>query len=681
MKRKDALPELLAPAGSEDAFYAAIAGGADAVYLGVNEGASNARTLAENFSREQLSRLIPLAHAHGVRVYVTLNTLLCDRELPALLSLAEFLYGAGADGAIVADLGLAAMLRARVPHLPLHASTQAFTHSTRTANALASLGFSRVVLARELDEESICAITQNAAPETEIFLHGALCVSHSGECLFSSLVGGRSGNRGACAQPCRLPYEGGYPLSLKDYSLARHIPALIASGVASLKIEGRMKSPAYVFGVTRIFRRLLDEGRAATDGEMDALARIFSRDGFTDGYFTGNLQNMGGVRREADKSASRADATSIPSLPVIPLEAKAEIVADAPATLTLTFTARGGRVYTAKAEGSTPLPAQNAALTRENVNERLAKLGGTGFALAALDLTLDEGLFLPVGALNTLRRDAVSALLSALAVGEQAEPTPAPALAPEEKSAPLHTALFYREDTFAAVDKASFDLTFLAFSACVSLPEGAPLPDGVALPPVLFDREEAEVLPALRRLKERGVRYALIASLGQISLAREAGLIPFGDFRLNITNAPARALYRALGVTSTLASAECPPAAARALDASLITYGRIPLMLTERCFVKEFFGCHTCGDAVLTDRRGARFPVLREYMHRCLILNSLPTYLADTAVLDTPASTHMIFSVETPKEARAVLAAYRARAPLSFPVRRAFKVTKGVSPC
>lgn len=674
MKRKEPLPELLSPAGSESAFFAAVAGGADAVYLGVREGASNARTLAENFDREQLSRLIPLAHAHGVKVYVTLNTLTYDREIPEILSLAEFLYTAGADAAIVADLGLAREIRAHVPHLPLHASTQAFTHSTRSANELGSLGFSRVVLARELDGESICRITENAVPETEIFLHGALCVSHSGECLFSSLVGGRSGNRGACAQPCRLPYNNAYPLSLKDYSLARHIPALIASGVASLKIEGRMKSPAYVYGVTRIFRRLIDEGRAATSCEMEALARIFSRDGFTDGYFTGKLSCMGGVRRAEDKAASRTDATDVPPLPTLPLRAKAVFKQGAPASLFLSFTAKNGKIYTAHAEGDIPLPAQNAAMNRENIKERLAKLGGTGFHLAELALTLDDGLFLPVGAMNALRRRALEALLSSLKAGEQATGTPSSALktnAPAEK--PLHTAHFFRADTFLALPEDAFDIAFLAFDAAITLPKDARLPNGIAFPPVLFDREEEAILPSLRSLAARGVKYALVSSLGQISLARACGLIPYGDLRLNIANRPAAELYRSMGLSGFLSSAECTPAAARALGAATVSYGRLPLMLTERCFVKELYGCDKCGRATLSDRKGISFPVLRAYPHRCLIFNSLPTYLADTRALDVPLSTHMIFSTETPKEALAVLRAYRKRAPLPYPVRRAFK--------
>ncbi|MBE6655858.1 MAG: U32 family peptidase [Ruminococcaceae bacterium] len=676
MKRKEALPELLSPAGSEAALLAAIAGGADAVYLGMREGASNARTLAENFDREQLSRLIPLAHAHGVKIYVTLNTLTYDSEIAEIVSLARFLYEAGADAAIVADLGLAYEIRKAVPRLSLHASTQAFTHSTRTAEALSQLGFSRVVLARELSEDSIREITEKAACETEIFLHGALCVSHSGECLFSSLVGGRSGNRGACAQPCRLPYNGTYPLSLKDYSLARHIPALIDSGVASLKIEGRMKSPAYVFGVTRIFRRLLDEGRPANDDEMTALARIFSRDGFTDGYFTGNLTSMGGVRREEDKQSSRTEDVQISPLPPIPLTARAVLKQGRPASLLLSFTAKNGKRYTATAEGSMPEPAQNAALTPENVKDRLAKLGGTGFALAEIDLALDEGLFLPVGALNALRRDAVAALTRALAECEEeshAAPLPLPAVTHTEEGKPLHTAHIYRADTFAAMDTSGFDITFLSLEAAASLPTGAKIPNGVALPPVLFDREEALIRPTLLSLAAKGVKYALVSSVGQISLARECGLVPFGDLRLNIANRPAAALYRSMGLVGFLASAECTPAAARALSGAVVSYGRLPLMLTERCFVKELYGCDACGTATLTDRRGVAFPVIREYPHRCLVVNSLPTYLADTKALDAPLATHMIFTVEEPKEALAVLCAYRARTPLPYPVRRAFK--------
>ncbi|MBQ9735183.1 MAG: U32 family peptidase [Clostridia bacterium] len=672
MNRKAILPELLAPAGSEEALLAACAAGADAAYLGVAEGVSNARTLAENFTREQLLRLIPLAHAHGVRIYVTLNTLVYDREMPALLDLARFLYEAGADALIVADLGLARALREALPDLPLHASTQAFTHSARGVRALSALGFSRVVLARELSEANIREATKSTPAETEIFLHGALCVSHSGQCLFSSLVGGRSGNRGACAQPCRLPYGEGYPLSLKDYCLARHIPALIDSGVASLKIEGRMKSPAYVYGVTRIYRRLLDERRAATDAEMEALARIFSRDGFTDGYFTGDLSHMGGVRRAEDKAASREEST-VPPLAPVPLHIEAAIRANRPAALALTLRTREGKEHRVRIEGEVPLVAERAALTPENVNERLAKLGGTGFAAAEISLSLDEGLFLPVGALNALRRAAVEALYASLRTRtEEAAP---PTAAEQGTPAPLalaRTAQFFRADTFVGTDTQDFDACFLSLAQFDALPKEGKTPNGVALPPVIFDSEESAVKRALLALAARGVRYALVSSLGAVSLAKECGFLPFGDFRLNITNEKSAALYREMGLCGFLSAAELAPSAARRLGASTVVYGRIPLMLTERCFVKESAGCGACGRFSLLDRKGVRFPVLREAPHRALVVNSVPTYLGDTRDGEGVGA-HFLFTVESAREANDVLRAASRRAPLAKPVRRAFK--------
>ena len=257
------LPELLAPAGSPRALEAAIEGGADAVYFGGLR--HNARISAENFAPETLSQHVRLAHAHGVKMYQALNTLTTDRELGEVIEDAMIAYEAGVDALIVADLGVAAAIHRALPDLPLHASTQASGHSVASAEQLAKLGFSRMVCAREMSLDDLRHFTENSPIEAEVFVHGALCVCHSGQCLFSSLVGGRSGNRGECAQPCRLPYrtegDNKYPLSLKDLSLARHIPELIDAGIASLKIEGRMKSPEYVLAVTSVFRTLLDEYR------------------------------------------------------------------------------------------------------------------------------------------------------------------------------------------------------------------------------------------------------------------------------------------------------------------------------------------------------------------------------------------------------------------------------------
>ncbi len=296
------LPELLAPAGSPEALDAAIAAGADAVYLGSTQ--FGARAFAKNFDRPALKQAVENAHDAGVRVYLTVNTLITDRQMRAAMDLVAYAYEVGVDALIVADWGLAKLCRENYPDLPIHASTQCSGHNADAAKWLADRGFSVMVAARELSADNLRRLIKASPIPIEVFVHGALCVSASGQCLFSSIVGGRSGNRGECAQPCRMQYNNKTPLSLKDLSLAAHIPELIDMGVASLKIEGRMKSPDYVYRVTSIYRRLLDERRAATPAEIAALEAVFSRQGFTDGYYVGDTSQMNGIRSEADKSAT-----------------------------------------------------------------------------------------------------------------------------------------------------------------------------------------------------------------------------------------------------------------------------------------------------------------------------------------------------------------------------------------
>ncbi len=304
-KAKKALPELLAPCGSLDSLTAAVEGGADAVYFGGT--VFNARMNAKNFERSDIRSAVGYCHENGVKAYVTLNTQIYDRELKSALDHAAFLYESGVDALITADMGLSMLIKKHIPDFELHASTQATVHNLAGAERLYDLGFSRVVGAREMDLDNIKTLCQSRA-EIEMFIHGAICVSVSGQCLMSAMLGGRSGNRGQCAQPCRMCYNGEYPLSVKDMCLGGHIPSLIEAGVSSLKIEGRMKSPAYVYGVTKIYRRLLDEGRSATRDEINELQRLFSRSGFTDGYFTGNIgKNMLGIRTETDIAKTRGE--------------------------------------------------------------------------------------------------------------------------------------------------------------------------------------------------------------------------------------------------------------------------------------------------------------------------------------------------------------------------------------
>ncbi len=308
-------PELLAPAGSPESLDAALAGGADAVYLGGT--LFNARMNAKNFDRDAMRTAVGKCHDAGVKLYVTMNTQLYDRELAGALDYAGFLYGAGVDALITADLGLAALLHEYLPSLPLHASTQMTGQSADAARYFASLGFDRMVCGREMSETEIRKLVDASPIGIEAFVHGAICVSCSGQCMLSAVLGGRSGNRGECAQPCRMSYNGGYPISLRDMCLAGHIPALIDSGVESLKIEGRMKHPSYVYGVTRVYRRLIDERRAADKKDIGELARLFSRGGFTDGYFTGRIGGeMLGVRSEKDVGDSKASHLTIPAEPM-----------------------------------------------------------------------------------------------------------------------------------------------------------------------------------------------------------------------------------------------------------------------------------------------------------------------------------------------------------------------------
>ncbi len=306
-KRK---PEILSPAGNFEVLRAAVYAGADAVYIGGTQ--FNARMNAKNFDRASIKEAVDFCHSRGVKLYVTLNTLIYDRQIKEALEFTGFLYNSGVDALIVADLGFARLVRELYPEMRLHASTQCSGHNAEAAKFLSEMGFSRMVCARELSEENIKKLVEKSPIEIEAFVHGALCVSQSGQCLMSSIIGGRSGNRGECAQPCRLPYNGRYPLSLKDNCLAAHVTKLIKMGVSALKIEGRMKSPDYVYTAVSLYRRLVDEGRNATNAEIGELMAVFSRQGFTDGYFTSRIdEKMLGIRTGNDKESTRTANVNI----------------------------------------------------------------------------------------------------------------------------------------------------------------------------------------------------------------------------------------------------------------------------------------------------------------------------------------------------------------------------------
>lgn len=672
------LPELLCPAGSPDALRAAIDGGADAVYLG--GGSFHARMNADNFGTQQaLSEAVALAHFWGVKVYVTLNTMVYDREIDAALAQAEQAARAGADGLIVADLGLATLLHRALPDIPLHASTQMSIHRGDAGKLLADAGFCRMVLARELPADQIVQAVKQSPIEIEMFVHGALCVSQSGQCLFSSLVGGRSGNRGECAQPCRLPFKDArgkdfYPLSLKDLSLARYVPEIIDSGVASLKIEGRMKSPEYVYTVTRIWRELLDTRCGADEAQMAELSRAFSRGGFTDGYYRRRKgEGMLGVRSAEDKVASGEVEKFRGITKKFPMEIEATLRADQP--MELTARANGQEV---SVKGASPEAAHTRPITSEQVQVSLSKLGSTPFAADRVNVSIEGEVMVASSALNALRRDAAQKLESALwDACRPAEVTRMAVHAPVPKGTRTcsRTARFFSPEQITPMAQEYFEIRYLPLeTAAGQAVRGC---NGVVLPPVIFESDSGQIREMLAAVKQQGITHVLVGNIGHLLLLEGFDFTVHGDYRLNVANDATLAALEQLGFADVIASAEMSLAKLRDLggNTAAIVYGRVPLMTLERCINKQAAGCAACtaGGAELVDRKGVKFPVLYEYGHRNLVLNSLPTGMSDKGRMLADhgiVAQHFLFTLEDARQVDRVISAYRQGSALPFPVRR-----------
>ena len=675
---RQSLPELLSPAGSLDALQAAIDGGADAVYLG--GGSFHARMNADNFGTfEALSEAIALAHFWGVKVYVTLNTMVYDRELKAAVAQAEQAARAGADGLIVADLGLALLLRKALPEMPLHASTQMSIHRGDAGKLLADVGFTRMVLAREMPADQIAQAVSQSPIEIEMFVHGALCVSQSGQCLFSSLVGGRSGNRGECAQPCRLPFKDAkgkdfYPLSLKDLSLARYVPEIIASGVASLKIEGRMKSPEYVYTVTRIWREILDSGKGADQEQMQKLSRAFSRGGFTDGYYRRRIgEGMLGVRSAEDKLASGEIEKFRGITKKIPVDMQAILQANTP--MQLSMSANG---HSASVTGASPEAAHTRPVTKDQVQVSLGKLGATPFVAEHIDVQINGEVMVAASALNALRREAAEALEAQIKGAIAPAPVKAQRVSlaqPQGVRTESRTARFFRPEQLIFEAVSYFDIRYLPLEIVAE--KRVPGCNGAVLPPVIFPEDSEKIRQMLAAAKQNGAKHLLVGNIGHLYLTDGFDFVLHGDYRLNVANNETVAALEQLGFADVVASAEMSMAQLRDLggNTAAIVYGRVPLMTLERCVNKQSAGCAACtkGSAALVDRKGVRFPVLYEYGHRNLVLNSLPTGMSDKAqalAAHGIIAQHFLFTVESAEQVRAVIKAYQKGTALPFAVRR-----------
>lgn len=665
--------EILAPAGGEAQLRAAVLCGADAVYLGLR--GFNARAGAENFDENTLPQTVGWCHARGVRVYVTLNTLVTDRELPQWLHSLDAVAAAGVDGVLVQDLGLAKIIRQRYPTLPLHASTQMTIHNLAGARLLEEMGFAQVVLARELSKEEIAAICAGTSMRCEVFVHGALCMSVSGQCYLSSVLGERSGNRGRCAQPCRLDFKShgrGYALSLKDLTLTDRLRELEALGVASFKIEGRLKRPEYVAAAVTACRQSL----AGEVPDLETLRSVFSRSGFTDGYYTARRDlTMFGTRTREDAAAAAEVLGKLSALTRneagrLPVDMVLTMAPGEPATLAVT-----DGTHRVEVAGEVPQTALTRPTDEELARRALEKCGGTPFYLQNLTCHIGEGLMLPLSALNRLRAAALTALAEARSVVVPYPQAPAAAGEPAGRARPvgspqLRCRLAAAAQLTPAIRRGGGRLS-LPLHELAERPEL--LETGAErwvaeLPAFCAPQQEEAVMRALRKLKEQGLTAALCGNLGSLLMAREAGLRIIGDYGLNIINSPAAQQAAALGCDEITLSFECERNAARNIHSpvpiGVIAYGRLPLMLLRNCPGKTAAGCGDCrGINHITDRRGEDFPLQcqnRQYTH---LLNPRPLFLSDRLPeWDFCDFLTLRFTTETPAECDEVLKMYQTGA-------------------
>ena len=678
--------ELLSPAGGWEAMVAAVQNGADAVYMGF--GGLNARRSARNFTDEEFREAVAYCHLRGVKVYLTLNTLVTDRELPAAAEALKKASDMGVDAILIQDWGIWRLAREIAPDVPLHASTQMSLHTLGGACRAAELGLERVVLARELSRRDIHTITRGCPAEIEVFGHGALCMCYSGQCEMSAVIGGRSGNRGACAQPCRLPYgvnekaAGGHPLSLKDANLADYVQELEQMGVACLKLEGRMKRPEYVAVITGIYRRLLDEKRGPSREESRQLEAAFSRSGFTDGYYKGRTgPEMFGTRPEnapepkelfarAKAGYSREDSRRVPVDMVCTLRA------GEPVSLTASA---GGHVV--RAEGPTPEEARNRALTAEELQSRLEKTGGTVFRPRETRVELEEGLMLPASAVNALRRQALEGLEAALAqppVRRTGTPSPLPQAQPGPDAPVLTCSIMRPEQLTEPLAQCETVYVPAELLEKLDLNRWAEMTHICAVLPRIFRTEDQAALRALLQQHRQHLSAVAIGNLGHLPIAESLGLPLWGDLGLNLFNSESLLFWKELGLESAAVSMELRWQQLRdlrkVLPCEAVVYGRLPLMIMENCVIRNELGCRDAGrdyadrspacrcgqENVLVDRTGAQFPLVGQWGHRCEIENSKVLFLADKPEWGLTRA-RLRFTTESPEECVRVLRAYQGR--------------------
>ena len=672
--------EILAPVGNEEMLRAAVFSGADAVYLGFS--GFNARTSANNFNADTLKDAVAFCHARGVAVHVALNTTVYGGELPALEQAIRAVAASGADAVICQDLAVATLIGKIAPQLPRHGSTQMSVHSLQGALELKELGFTRVVLARELSMPEVEHITKHCGIETECFVHGALCMCVSGQCYMSAFLGGRSGNRGSCAGPCRLPFEAnalpeGKPgrlhhLSLKDNSVIDKLDKLQALGVASAKIEGRLRTPEYVAAAVSACLA----GREGRAYDRDLLKNAFSRSGFTSGYLDGKIDGtMFGVRSEADAEQTKK---TLPMLRELYRRERSRV----PVKMKLEIEEGGEKLTVTDADGSKafaygdaePQPARTDPTA--SLHRSLAKTGGTPFAVEDQDITveMDGGpWFIPGGAVNELRREALDALLKKR---EVLRPWPAtdehvPAL--PLRTLPPHRTLRARFESWEQVPERALDgieYLILPIAQADRVPREWRAKTLLELPRVMFGKLEEDTARRIAATQDAGFAGYEVSNIAHLRLCR--GLPMSGSFGLNITNQLAAQFYADNGLGSMLILPEvkdsdistiAPTHNGRPVPTGVLVYGHMPLMITRACPLQNIHDCAHCDKTgVLTDRKAKKFPV------RCglgvrTIYNPVPIYTGDKPGALTVDYGVAYFTLESREETAKILEMIRTHAP------------------
>ncbi|MEE3450446.1 MAG: DUF3656 domain-containing protein [Acutalibacteraceae bacterium] len=613
--------EILAPCGSYDSIIAAVRKGADAVYIGSLN--FSARAYAANFDDEQLKKAVEYCHLHGVKVHMALNTLLSDSELSEALKIAKKACVIGVDAFIVQDLGLAKLLRQMYPDIVLHASTQMTVHTPSGANMAYSLGFERVVLAREMNRSEIEQVVSSCPAETEVFVHGALCMCVSGQCYLSAMIGGRSGNRGRCAQPCRLPFKvsggSGYDLSLKDNCIIDKLSQLHSIGVTSAKIEGRMKRPEYAAMAVSACKNSADRGYAENE-DIERLKAVFSRSGFTDGYYTGKTgKTMFGVRSK-DDVISATDKV----LADIRREYKDEIQTN-PVDFTLTvrsgvpavLTARS-HGYFASVEGDIPQQASKTPLSADKAKEQLCKTGGTSFYTNSTEIDIEHGLTLPLSSVNRMRREALQMLenqITQVKPHTYADINIMPVMPYKRQKQPAYRASFRNcdiPDIFKECEYVYVPITSDRSKLQSLIERGFNV--AAEIPRIMFGAEE-RIDKALQEVRRLGITDVYCNNIGAVALARKHGFNIHGGFALNVFNSQTAAVYEELGAKDIEASIELKAEQINKLGGTIkrgiVGYGCIPLMIMRNCPNKNGYGCKRCGGrSTITDRKGNKFTLM-----------------------------------------------------------------------